>query len=487
MTNRATKRNNMTTPSRQHIFPLDGLQTSVKWLPEPQLCFANDQRHPDPKVGIPLYGPRSLYTPRHKQEIHVGFIGAGEAVENAQSFFSKCSEGIDGDERHSPFPGCKQDRGFRCDLRMGSHLVEKITRQEHQSVLGIKNSASRIEQVLGLFHAKMEILTQRDHPLDIVVLVLPQDFYLKCRVANFTENHTKVHRDLRRAFKALAMRYHKPTQVLLETTTGLAQTTRDLDHQSAIAWNLFSGIYFKIDGLPWGPAGLAPGTCFVGISFFHPRGATSTLRASVVQAFDENGDGLVLRGHNFDWDERREGRSPHISGEMATDIIRMVLDRYRAERKQLPQRVVVHKASHYEPAELTGFEEGLKAVHEYDLLAIRPVSDTRLIRAGRYPPLRGTSFAVGDTSYLYTNGYIPELGGYPHGHVPSPLLVSDHIGDTAPEQLQTEILTLTKMNWNSANMHGLLPITLRFARLVGDVLREVPESQIPEPKYKYYM
>jgi hypothetical protein len=79
------------------------------------------------------------------------------------------------------------------------------------------------------------------------------------------------------------------------------------------------------------------------------------------------------------------------------------------------------------------------------------------------------------------------MGKYPHGHVPSPLLVADHIGDTAPERLQQEIMTLTKMNWNSANMHGLMPITLRFARLVGDVLREVPEGQIPEPKYKYYM
>lgn len=35
------------------------------------------------------------------------------------------------------------------------------------------------------------------------------------------------------------------------------------------------------------------------------------------------------------------------------------------------------------------------------------------------------------------------------------------------------------MNWNSANMSGLKPITLRFSKLVGDILREVPESQEP--------
>jgi hypothetical protein len=477
----------MTMLNPKESLVLDKLRISTNWIPEPELKFAKDQLHSDPKVGIPLYGPRSLHTARHKQEVHIGFIGTGEAIDHAQTFMNKCAEGIDGDAEHAPFPGCKSDRGFRSELRMNDQVVEKLTRTEHQKLLGIKNSRARFEETLGLLQSKLEILTQKDHPLDFIMLVLPQDLYGKCRAANYMEHRIRVHRDLRRAFKAMAMRYHKPTQILLETTTGLASTSRDLDHPSMIAWNLFCGLYFKIDGLPWGPVGLAPGTCFIGISFFHPHGAISTLRASVVQAFDENGDGLVLRGHNFDWDEGRDGKSPHLSEEMAATLVQMVLDRYKVERKQMPQRVVIHKASRFEAPERAGFEAALSAVHEFDLLAVHPVTDTRLIRAGSYPVIRGTSFLVGDVAHLYTNGYIPEMGKYPHGHVPSPLLVADHIGDTAPERLQQEIMTLTKMNWNSANMHGLMPITLRFARLVGDVLREVPEGQIPEPKYKYYM
>ena len=46
---------------------------------------------------------------------------------------------------------------------------------------------------------------------------------------------------------------------------------------------------------------------------------------------------------------------------------------------------------------------------------------------------------------------------------------------------------MTKMNLNSANMAGLEPITLRFSRLVGDVLREVPADREPQPKYKFHM
>jgi hypothetical protein len=208
----------------------------------------------------------------------------------------------------------------------------------------------------------------------------------------------------------------------------------------------------------------------------------------VAQAFDENGEGLVLRGHRFHWDEQSQGRSPHLTEDLAERLVSMVLDRYRAERKQLPRRVVIYKTSRFEPAERAGFESTLKGYGcFYDLVSLNPTSSARLLRAGQYPPLRGALFSLGEIDFLYTTGYLTELGRYPHGHVPSPLQIADHVGDTSHTELLREVLTLTKMNWNSANMGGLLPITLRFARLVGDVLREVPGDREPQPKYKFYM
>lgn len=284
------------------------------------------------------------------------------------------------------------------------------------------------------------------------------------------------------------MKFRVPTQLMQEVTTlGISTRAKELDHKSRIAWNLFTGLYFKVDGLPWGPVGLPPASCFIGISFFRPLGEASTLRASVVQAFDENGEGLVLRGHDFHWDEKKHGKTPHLTEDMAAKLVEMVLDKYEEERKQPPQRVIVHKSSRFEPVERAGFEQALSRVARYDLVALSPTSDVRLIRAGRYPPLRGTSFNVGDISYLYTSGYLPQLGGYPHGHVPSALQIADHVGDTSRRQLLRETMILTKMNWNSANFSGLMPITLRFSRLVGNILREVPPDETPEPKYKYYM
>ena len=419
--------------------------------------------------------------------MHVGFVGTGEAVEHARQFYEECSEGVSSDDQHIPFPGSKFDRGFRTELRVDSALSELVTRRENEEVRRIRRQPERFEAAAELLRSKVELLTRKDHPLDYVVLVLSEEFYDRCHIADYFVDKESVHRDLRLALKARAMKHQKATQILLETTTGLVPSSRELDHKSRIAWNLFTGLYFKADGLPWGPTELPPINCFVGVSFFRPLGDKSTLRTSVAQAFDENGEGLVLRGHESAWDEEKQGKSPHLSDELAHDLMQMVLNRYKEERHQLPQRVVLHKSSRFESGERAGFESALKSIGYYDLVTVTPTSSVRLVRAGRYPPLRGTVFTVGDSSYLYTNGYTPELGGFPHGHVPSPLEIVDHIGDTPKSKLLREVMVLTKMDWNSADFSKLRPITLEFSRAVGAIMREVPRDEEPQPKYKFYM
>jgi len=41
------------------------------------------------------------------------------------------------------------------------------------------------------------------------------------------------------------------------------------------------------------------------------------------------------------------------------------------------------------------------------------------------------------------------------------------------------------MNWNSSAFSETLPITLRFACDVGDILRELPERRKRQPEYRY--
>lgn len=56
--------------------------------------------------------------------------------------------------------------------------------------------------------------------------------------------------------------------------------------------------------------------------------------------------------------------------------------------------------------------------------------------------------------------------------------MADHIGqDTPREVLLNEVLALTRPNWNSAALGGLLPIAIKFSRLVGEIMREIPKDR----------
>jgi hypothetical protein len=140
-------------------------------------------------------------------------------------------------------------------------------------------------------------------------------------------------------------------------------------------------------------------------------------------------------------------------------LVADVVDRYRQTVNRLPRRLVVHKQSRFFPDELAGFQDSLHD-YEYDLVAL--AQSTRLMRHDEYPPPRGACVSLGDRRYLYTTGYVPSLGRYPHGHVPTSVQITDHVGDSDAQSLLREILLLTKMNWNSARVAEKLPVTVRF-------------------------
>jgi len=464
---------------------LDRPVLDASWIEEPCLAFGSGSLHENPKVGIPLYGPRSYGTPRHKNEVHIGFIGEGDSIQHVQDYITACCAGIDGESYHYAFPGCSGEVGYRFVPRFSATLVEKVTQTEKTALLKNRNSRERFEESVTLFLAKLELLCGKDHPLDYVMLVLSEELYEALRSVDYGGGNGLVHRDFRRAFKAGAMKFKKPTQLFRESTIGRGK--RPLDNPATRAWNLFTGMYFKAGGLPWGPSGLKPSTCYVGVSFYRPLGEPSSIRASAARAFDENGEGLVLRGQRFEWDEDKMGKAPHLPTDHAVRLVEDVLNLYQAERHQLPQRVVVHKTSAFDPAEREGFESALARVGEFDLVSVFPTSNIRLLRTGKYPPLRGTILNIESENYLYTTGYMPTINAFPHGHVPAPLRVVDHVGDTSIKDILREVLILSKMNWNSANMDGLLPITVTFSRIVGDILREVPPDATPDPKYVFYI
>lgn len=460
-----------------------------QYFEEPLLQFADGREHIDPKIGISRYGPKSFSPKRkHPDTVRIGFIGSADTIDSAKSWLKKTSEGVLCDEDHVEFPGYMEDRGFFSRLIFDQDWNGQLTQKEIDKILG-KKPKDRFEFLLEILEEKLDLLSKKDQPPQYIIMALPDNIYGKCKDVDYRDQEKGlVHRDLRRAFKALAMKYQIPTQFLRQQTID----GREKDDPSKVAWNFFTGLYFKAGGIPWGPVGLTPGTCYVGIAFYRPLGSKlNSMQTSLVQAFDEHGDGLILRGPEFQWNSyRMYSRSPHLNDRDASNLINIVLDRYEKEMGQTPQRVVIHKSSTFWPGEKDGFKQALgQRVNKFDLMSFDTrQSHIRLLTTSSYPPLRGTRFIVGDMDFLYTTGFISELGQSHVLHVPSPILITDHVGqDTPRETLLKEVLIMTKMNWNSSRLGGKAPITLRFSDIVGEIMREIPSDREPMPQFKFYM
>ena len=66
-------------------------------------------------------------------------------------------------------------------------------------------------------------------------------------------------------------------------------------------------------------------------------------------------------------------------------------------------------------------------------------------------------------------------------------MVFEHYGDSDMGDLFDDVLVLTKMNWNTTSFAGLLPITLDFSRVVGEIMTEIPRERTPLPQFKFYV
>jgi hypothetical protein len=465
-------------------------------LEEPELEFGGNSRHVDIRFGIRDYGPFDLGSPRSPKQIQIGLIGTPETTEAASLWLERCKLGIERKESKQPnlfpaFPPVSTSSSFCCLFETARALTRNIAGSSISSLATVAEMNLRIEAAAQLFLGEIEVLCENEKP-DVIICALP----LELLEVLFEERRSPGRMDLHHLLKARSMQFRTPIQLILPGTYDeskakkqkRAGTPRPLQDEATRAWNFFSALYYKAGGTPWrlqrDPYSLD--ACFVGISFFETLDR-SRLTTSMAQVFNELGEGVVVRGGAAALS--KEDRQPHLGKVDCEELLRNALARYREVHKNLPARVVVHKSSAFSAEEQAGARAAIlgAGVEIYDLLHITS-SDIRLYRDGVYPPLRGTFLQTSSKRFcLYTRGSVPFFETYPGLYVPRPIEVTTAAGEGTPLSIAKEILALTKMNWNSTQFDGSMPLTIAAASGVGKVLKHCTEGQRVEPRYSFYM
>jgi hypothetical protein len=88
---------------------------------------------------------------------------------------------------------------------------------------------------------------------------------------------------------------------------------------------------------------------------------------------------------------------------------------------------------------------------------------------------------------LYTQGSVDFYHCYPCLYAPRTFDVQLDHAEAGVIGLLTEMLALTKMNWNSTELINLEPTTVSAARSVGSILRHIPAGRAMQSRFSSFM
>jgi hypothetical protein len=508
----------------------------VTYIEEPELEFAHGQRLDHPKDGLVLYGPEGKPSQR---EVRLGVIGTPDGIKGLRSWLVRLKAGIavpepgERDKAFRPhlsdFPGLQEAYGIV--VNEDALLTYEVALSDIESKTSISNHHEAVALTADLYiDVVARHLRDEEASVDVWLMVVPEIIHDRCRplasgrrsielspgefskkqkkredlplfdglIDNKAEGIFDDVPDFHRHIKAKLLTYGQACQLVRETTLSpekflnrAGKPVRGTQDAATVAWNLATAIYYKSQSTPpWKLAQMREGVCYIGLVFKLIPNHKDNHACCAAQMFLSEGDGVVFRGANGPWyTERKEF---HLSKSAAKGLIDRVLETYRDKFGSYPRELFINGKTKFGQDEWDAFSEAAPPDTNIVGVRIRPTyGDVKLFRDGDYPCIRGTAMILGDQdAFLWTSGYIPRIDTYMGPETPNPISVTvlRATGDNPDiEVVLSDIMKLTKINYNSAGFSDSLPATIRFADKVGEVLVMGSAQDAERQPFKFYI
>ena len=501
----------------------------VDFIPEPTVLVGFGQEVEHPRDGLFLFGPvDAMANPR---EMRVGVIGTNQGIDLFRTAHQALRGFIPAPEpqvaHRDDWPGF--EAVFGADWKLPFVSMITIPEQELSHKIRIENRHEAVFETVGAFaeriarHRREEEVTP-----DFWIVAIPDELYKLGRPRStvavvervrstypfdekagrrilaegslFSEDveAAKLYLHEINFHNQLKARLLQPAgivcQVIRESTlTAISDRDgvvgrREMEDAATIAWNLSTASFVKAGGRPWQVSQVRPGVCYLGLVFKHDQSDRSGRYACCgAQMFLTSGDGMVFRGAVGPWYSVERGEF-HLSRVAAKDLLTTVLTAYRREHGGYPQELFIHGRTRFDEEEWRGFREAVPKGTKLVGIRIAAWRGLRTFTCGRRAVTRGTMIRESHTSgYLWTRGFIPRLKTYPGWETPLPLFIDVHRGNTELFTVMEDVLALTKLNFNNCVFGDGLPVTLRFADAVGEILTAAPLEDLPPLPFKHYI
>jgi len=512
------------------------ISPTVSYFEEPLLEFKFGQKLVYPRDGLFLYGP--VDESSQTKQIRYGVISTPAGLKHFKEW-AKTMKGLINTPtpglrsranmpHHVPFPGFTE--AFGAEWPIEPTISREVDPAEISRVLRIGNRHEAVRTAVDLFVTPMlKAVNSNESPPLFWFVVIPEEVFqlgrplssvpkgervagsvlitqakakmLKSQPSLFgtDEVEAEVYKfapHFRRQLKARLLEHRIVTQLVRETTLApkafvksTGQPLRPIEDPATIVWKLGTGCYYKAGGRPWQLANVRPGVCYVGLVYKKDdRVEDQSYSVCAAQMFLSNGEGIVFRGALGPW-YQTEKREFHLNRQSARDLISTVVSEYTESHGSPPQELFIHAQAAFSDDEWAGFEDGCP--DDVNLIGIQ-ITDAKdglkLFRPGEYPVMRGMALKLTERqAYLWTAGYVPRLDTYMGPETPNPIFVKILRGECPLDQVLKDILGLTKINFNSCLLSDRMPVTIKFANAVGDVLTSAPHEGEPKLPFKYYI
>lgn len=272
------------------------------------------------------------------------------------------------------------------------------------------------------------------------------------------------------------------------STQLIREDTLDDKLKCQIYWWLSLSFYVKSLRTPWILNSQEKNTAYAGIGYSISRiQDKSEIVIGCSHIYDSNGQGLKYRLSKIDNYFLDKQNNPYLSFKDAFQFGVSIRELFYQSLDKLPERVVIHKRTRFTEDEINGIKASLNkaGIKKIDLIEINYEADARFVamsvyqnnlHVDKFPISRGTCIVTNKhTALLWTHGIVPSvrqpnykfyLGGR---SIPAPIKIIKHYGESDINTIATEILGLTKMNWNSLDLYSKLPSTIDSSNQIARI------------------
>ena len=347
-------------------------------------------------------------------------------------------------------------------------------------------------QFYELIKSKIDKLATRSTEIDCAIIYIPDAW------KNFRElKNEQTYFDLHDSLKLYGVKKGLRLQFIEDKSI----TYKD---QAKIKWWLSLGIYVKSNGTPWKVKTDNTETAFVGLGYAVRQNAQNKVVLGSSQIFDGNGNGLRFLLQPIE-KPVFFGKNPFMSKDDAFRLISNIRNTYHKIDPIIGlKKLVLHKTTHYTRDEIDGICNALEGIDNIELLQIQQFSNWKAIKLKKdfktgkhifdgYPIDRGTIIQLDKFSFLlWTHGVVEnqELNGkYYQGKrgIPTPLLIKRFRGTDTIETVANDILKLTKMNWNGAELYKTMPVTIDFSKRLSVMGKQLEELGNKAYDFRYFI